>query len=137
MKYDLSNSLDKQKAITAFKNHLEKGNNVELKKINPTRSVRQNSYMHVCLSLAGIFYGYTLEECKVVFKRDAKMFYEKNGEQFLISTAELKTDEMTGFIDYIRTKCGKDGCYIPTSEEYLSNKFSIDREIEQHKEFLN
>ena len=34
MKYDLSNSLDKQKAITAFKSHLEKGNKVELKKIN-------------------------------------------------------------------------------------------------------
>lgn len=137
MKYDLSNSLDKQKAITAFKNHLEKGSKVELKKINPIRSLSQNSYLHVCLSLAGIFYGYTLEECKTVFKRDAKMFYEKNGEQFLLSTAELKTDEMTGFIDYIRTKCGKDGCYIPTSEEYLTNKFSIDREIEQHKEFLN
>lgn len=137
MKYDLSNSLDKQKAITAFKNHLEKGNKVELKKINPIRSLSQNNYLYACLNLAAIHFGYTTEEMKTVFKRDAKMFYEKNGEQFLLSTAELKTDEMTGFIDYIRTKCGKDGCYIPTSEEYLTNKFSIDREIEQHKEFLN
>lgn len=33
MKYDLSKLIDKQKAIVAFKNHLEKGSKVELKKI--------------------------------------------------------------------------------------------------------
>lgn len=137
MKYDLSNSLDKQKAITAFKNHLEKGNKVELKKINPTRSLQQNAYLHVCLSLAAIHFGYTLSEMKVVYKRKANMFYEKFGEEFMMSTAELKTDEMTGFIELIRTHNGKEGNYIPTSEEYLTNRFSIDREIEMHKEFLN
>lgn len=137
MKYDPNNSIDKNKAQMTFDKFLEKGWKFEMKRIFEKRSVSQNNYMHVCIDIAAIHFGYTTEEMKKVFKRDAKMFYEKNGEKFLISTAELKIDEMTGFIDYIRTKCGKDGCYIPSAEEYLTNKFSIDREIEQHKEFLN
>ena len=35
MKYDLSKPIDRLKAITAFKNHLDKGSKVELKKTNP------------------------------------------------------------------------------------------------------
>lgn len=136
MKYDLSLPLDKNKARLAFEKHLKKGNKIELKKINPTRSISQNNYLHVCISLAAIHFGYSLEEMKIVFKRESNMYYEKFGQKFLLSTADLKVDEMTGFIDYIRTKCGQDGCYIPTSEEYLSNKFSIDREIELQKEYL-
>lgn len=136
MKYNLSDPFDKQKAISSFKAHLDKGNKVELKKINPTRTLNQNSYLHVCLSLAGIHFGYTLEEIKVVYKRNYGMTYEKNGEEFLMSTADMKTDELTGFIEYIRTHNGKEGNYIPTPSEYIENKIQIDNQIEAAKEFL-
>lgn len=137
MKYDLSIPLERHKAVVAFENYLGKGNKVEIKKINPPRSLNQNSYLHVCLSLSAIYFGYTLDEIKVIYKRKANMIYEKLGEQFMMSTKQLTTDEMTGFIELIRTHNGKEGNYIPSPKEYLDNKFSIDREIEQHKDFLN
>lgn len=136
MKYDPNNSIDKNKAQMTFDKFLEKGWKFELKRIFEKRTVSQNNYLHVCLSLAGIHFGYSLDEMKTVFKRQSKMYYEKNGEKFLISSADLNKDEMTGFIDFIRSKCGQDGCYIPTSEEYLTNQFSIDKEIELQKEYL-
>ena len=43
---------------------------------------------------------------------------------------------MTDFIDFVRTKAGLDGIYIPTSEEYIANKINIDKEIIRNKLYL-
>lgn len=137
MKLDLSNNLDLEK----FKNYstklLDKGCKVELKEIRPSRSLSQNNYLHVVITLYAISYGCTLNEAKTDLKRDYKLFYEKNGNKYLISTADLDSKQMTDFIDYIRTKAVRDmGYYIPTSEEYLTNRFNIDKSIDTYKEFL-
>ena len=92
--------------------------------------------MHVVLAYAGIFRGFTLEEMKIEYKREFGLYYTKNNKKFVRSTADLNKDEIASFIDYIRTKEGIDGNYIPTSQEYLINKFNIDREIESYKNYL-
>jgi hypothetical protein len=51
-------------------------------------------------------------------------------------TRQMDTKQLTDFIDWIRTYSSMQGCYIPTSEEYLMNRFEIDKEISKHKEFL-
>ena len=136
MKYNLKEQIDLNKAMTRFEALVEKGAKIELKEIRPTRSLPQNAYLHVCLSLYGIHFGYTLNESKTDLKRNYGLVYEKSGKKYLRSTANLDSKELTEFIEYIRDVAGQNGCYIPTSEEYLQNKFSIDKEIEQNKNYL-
>ena len=64
------------------------------------------------------------------------MRYNKNGNVYLKSTAKLTSKELTDFIEWIRNYSSINGCYIPTSEEYLTNKFEIDRDINQNKQYL-
>ena len=64
------------------------------------------------------------------------MSYEKNGKKYLKETRGMDSKELTDFIEWIRNYSAMGGCYIPTSEEYLINKYSIDREIEQNKQHL-
>jgi hypothetical protein len=51
-------------------------------------------------------------------------------------TRDLDTKQMTEFIEWIRTFASMQGCYIPTPDEYIQNKFAIDSEIEKFKEYL-
>jgi len=136
MKYNLKEQIDLSKAMTRFEALAEKGAKIELKEIRPTRSLPQNAYLHVCLSLYGIHFGYTLNEAKTNLKRNYGLVYEKGGKKYLRSTANLDSKELTEFIEYIRDVAGANGCYIPDAESYLQNKFSIDREIEQNKIYL-
>lgn len=137
MKLDLSNSLDLNKFKDYSNKLIETKAKVELKAIKGKRTLNQNSYLHVVLTLYAIAYGSTLNETKTDLKRDFGLFYEKNGRKYLISTADLDSKQMTEFIDYIRTKASRDmGCYICTSEEYLINSFAIDKEIERNKQYI-
>lgn len=137
MKYSLSN----QHELRLFKDKvnqlIEKLADVELKIVRKQRTIRQNSYLHVCITLFAIHFGYTIDEAKTLLKRKCGfMTYEKNGTKFLRSTVKLDTLEMIQLIDFIRTFASIEGCYIPTSEEYLENKFFIDNEIELQKQYL-
>ena len=64
------------------------------------------------------------------------MRYKRNDNVYLKSTAKLDTKELTEFIEWLRNYSSLNGCYLPTSEEYLSQKFSIDRDIDNNKEYL-
>ena len=98
---------------------------VEVKMIKPARTINQNKYLHVCIGLIAKETGYTMQEAKIVMKREHGLEYEKNGKRFLRSTRELDTGEMTKFIDWMRNMAGEVlGIYIPTSEEYLIDPFS-------------
>lgn len=136
MKYNLKEQFDTKKAKTYLDKLIEKGSKIELKEIRPSRSLSQNSYLHVCLSLYGIEFGYTLNEAKTDLKRMYGLVYEKGGKKYLRSTADLDSKELTEFIEYIRDVAAKNNCYIPSSEEYLLNKFTTDREIERNKNYL-
>ena len=81
--------------------------------------------------LYGCETGYTLEEAKTVIKRENPfMIYEKGGRQFLKSTADLSKDEMQYFIDWMRDFAAADGIYLPSSDEYLENQHTIDKQLE-------
>lgn len=134
MKLDLSNSIDKQRATTYIGKLMDKEAKIELKEVRPKRSLNQNSYLHVCFSIIALETGYSLQEAKTVLKRayGDGMVYEKHGQKFLRSTADLDSLEMTHFIDWLRSfALDQFDCYIPTSEEYLENQFMVDKEIER------
>lgn len=115
---------------------LENNFNVELKKVHKKRSIRQNSFLHVLISLFGIEHGYSIEESKTVLKRSCPfMRYEKKGQWFLKKTRDMTTIEISDFIDWIYTYSAKNGLVLPTLEDYKSNQSLYDSIIESNKEF--
>ena len=137
MKYSLQNPTDVNKAITYFEKLVTDGKNIELKEVRKVRTLSQNKYLHVCITLYAIHFGSCLDEAKTDLKRECDfMRYQNNGNTYLKSTAKLDTKELTDFIEWIRNYASIEGCYIPTSEEYLTQKFEIDREIEINKKYL-
>ncbi len=137
MKFDLSKEQDRIKAQVRLNKLKADGNLIELKKVNPTRTLLQNSYVHVLFSLFAIEYGYTLDEAKVLLKRQCSwMTYEKSGQKFLRHTGQMQTDELTKFIDWLRTYSAQTGLYLPTPDEYREGRAYIDNQISSHKEYL-
>lgn len=110
---------------------------VEIKKINPNRSLRQNAYIHLLLSAFGAHFGYTLEESKLIYKEINKDIfnYEKKGRTFTKSSADINVSEMTKSIDRFRDKSAEAGYPLPlaTDQAWLDQ---IMNEAEQHQHYL-
>mgnify|MGYP000894825755 FL=1 len=64
-------------------------------------------------------FGYTLEEAKLVYKQvnESTYYYEKKGRQFIRSSADLNTAEMTKTIDKFRQKSADAGFPLPSAED--------------------
>ena len=137
MKLNLNNPIDQNKAVTYLTKLLEGEKLIELKEIKKVRTLRQNAYLHVIITLYAIHFGSTLEEAKTDLKRECSfMRYKRNDNVYLKSTAKLDTKELTEFIEWLRNYSAMNGCYLPTSSEYLEQKFNIDRNIEYNKQYL-
>ena len=110
---------------------------VELTKKFKPRSIQANKYLHVCISLFAIQTGYTLEEMKIVLKRECHfMTYEKQDNKFLKKSSTLNTKELAEWITWIRNKASNNEFYIPSSDDYHRNWVEIESEIEAHKTYL-
>jgi len=137
MKFDLNNTLERNKYDT-YSDKLKLANSkVELKKLGGKRSISINSYLHVCISIYSIEFGYTLAESKTMLKRECGfMVYEKNNLKFLKETSKQTNEECSKFVEWIRNYASKQGLYIADADEYKQNKFAIDKEIDKHKAYL-
>jgi len=130
MKLDLSIEYDCKKAIEYFGSLLKDASKIELKKCAERRSINQNSYFHVACKILGDYAGYTVPETKIIIKDQLEfMTYTKNNHRFYRSTSDLTKEEFTELIEYVRSFGDQHGCYIPTSEEYITNHFEIEREL--------
>ena len=137
MKYNLSNPIEVDKFRFRSGKLIEAGKKVELKEIRATRSISQNAYYHICVSLYAIHFGHTLYEAKIDLKRMCDfMTYERNGKKYLVQTSKLNSKELTLYIEWIRNLAGQNGCYIPTSEQYLIDKYAIDNNIDSCRAYL-
>jgi hypothetical protein len=137
MLLDLSNEYELKKAESYFNKLVLSKKKIEIKVHNNKRSISLNAYLHVCLTLFAIEYGYTLEESKTLLKRLCGfMTYEKNGLKFLKKTSKLDNAECSKFVEWIRNYASQQGLYIPDAEEYKLNKFNIDKTISNNKQFL-
>lgn len=137
MKFDTSIPEEKNKAFNYFNKLIQSNSVIEVKKVNINRTIKQNSYLHVCVSLFAIEFGYTLDESKTLLKRKCPfMVYDNKGDLFVKSTSKLDTVELTMFIEWIRNYSSENGFYIPSAEEYKLNRVAIDNEIEINKLYL-
>ena len=137
MLLDLSNPTELKKAETYFSKLAESKEKIELKKLINKRSLNLNSYLHVVITLFAIEYGYTLDEAKTLLKRECGfMVYETKGTKFLKQTSKLDNMECSKFVEWIRNYASQQGLYIPDADEYKTNKFNIDKDINNHKQYL-
>ena len=110
---------------------------IELRKINKPRTIQQNKFLHVLITLFAIETGYTSDEAKTLLKRECEfMRYEKNGNIFLKRTRDLDTKYLAEFITWIRNYAGMNGIYLPSSDEYFRNWSEIEKTIEMNKSYL-
>ena len=145
MIYNLNNEYEAPKFKEKAERLLQEGAMVELKKIHPKRSLAQNSYLHLLLGFFGSEYGLSIEEVKLdIFKRtcNPELFKRAHSNkkgirvEFLRSTAELTTAEMTTAIERFRNWSGAvAGIYLPSAneQEFLIHCKQV---IEENKEFI-
>ena len=134
---DLSNTTDIKKAETYINKLIDGKKKIELKEIIKGRSISLNAYLHVCITLYAIHFGSTLYEAKIYLKRECGfMVYEKDNIKYLKQTSKLNNIECSDFVSWIRNFSSQKGCYIPDAEEYKQCKYHIDKEINNHKQYL-
>ncbi len=137
MLLDFKNIVDIKKAQLYLTKLIELESKVELKKIIPKRTLKLNAYLHICITLYAIEFGYSLYEAKTFLKRQCGfMVYEKNGIKYLKQTSKLDNAECSKFVEWIRNFSSQNGCYIPDAEEYKANQFNIDKSINSQKQYL-
>lgn len=137
MIYDTSKELEVNKLLSRLDALLSKKCIIELKEKKNNRTISQNSYLHVCITLFAIESGDNLEDAKQLLKRSCHFMHTFDGEKIKTKqTSKLDTKQMTDFIEWIRTFSAMQGNYIPTADEYRENKWAIDSEIEKFKEYL-
>ncbi|MGL5980390.1 MAG: hypothetical protein ACRCZY_05845 [Phocaeicola sp.] len=144
MIYNPTNEFDIQKAKDHFNKLISGTKPFEIKGINPTRSNQQNAYLHLILGWFALETGYTIEEVKYkyfkllcnspIFKR--KKINKRGVEiEYVRSSSDLNTAEMTTAIERFRNWSASEGCYLPSPNE---NGFllHVRQEIERNKNFL-
>lgn len=138
MKYQTKNNQEAVEAKAYLKVLLDKKCLVEIKKVSPRRSLKQNNYLYLTFGIFAAQTGYKPEEAKVIYKRYANTslyVYEKNGIAFLRSSADLSTEEMTRSIDRWREYAAENGVNIPPPTDEEALRF-YENMIEQQQHYM-
>jgi hypothetical protein len=115
----------------------EKKAKVELKQKREKRTLSQNAYLHVCISMFAIHVGETLRRTKTDLKRESGFMVEEyKGKKYLRSSTELDTKEMTLWIDWIRNYAAMNEIFIPSPDDYRRNWVEYERQVEACKPYL-
>lgn len=138
MKYNLADPKEAGLAMDYLLTLTKQGKKAEVKVSRPPRSLNQNSYLHLLLGYFGQHFGYTLDEAKIIYKRDVNpsvYVYEKNGAKFLRSSVDLDTAEMTKTIDRFKEFSKEQGLPLPAAENEAELR-SIENEMERAGYYL-
>lgn len=132
MKYNTAIKKEAEDAADYLITLIDKKQIVEVKKINPNRSLNQNAYLHLIIAIFGSHFGYNLEEAKIIYKEINKhiYLYKKKNREFYRSSATLDVTQMAKSIDHFMEVSARNGCELPpaTSKEWLR---SMQNELER------
>ena len=143
MIYDLSNPFQLEDYKQYVNKLYEQGAVVEVRKINPKRTLKQNAYLHIILSYFAAEYGCSLQEAKLqYFKREVnpQLFVKKKINKYGIeietvrSTSDLDKEEMRVAIERFRNWASP-MMYIPSADEHKVLIYD-QQVVERNKEFL-
>lgn len=145
MIFNLKNPYEKEKYWSfSAKLYYTSDDVVEVKKRHPNRTLAQNRYLHLLLGFFSCETGYSIDEVKVdIFKRlcnkdlFARTKMNKRGKEveYLRSSSDLTTGEMTTAIERFRNYSSANGLYLPSPNERDFLVY-IEQEIERNKEML-
>ena len=142
MKYNTFIPDEKKQAMSYFMRLVNKKVIIEVKKVSPGRTLHQNSYLHLLLGAYGVHFGYTLEEAKIVYKRDINpslYVYKKEiagrSMAFLRSSADLTKEEMMISIDNLMRTSAEAGYPLPKAEDKDWIR-ELENQIEAQNHFL-
>jgi hypothetical protein len=143
VKYNTAIPAEKKEAMSYFMRLINKKQIIEVKKVQPGRTLRQNAYLHLIIGAFGANFGYTLEEAKAIYKRVNKELYvyqktSPTGETlvFVKSSADLTKEEMMLTIDKFRNYSAENGYPLPEAEnEYWLRE--LENQVEQHNRYLH
>ena len=144
MLYDLNTRLGAESARTRLAHLIERGVVVELTEKRPTRTLAQNSYLHVLLAYFASQTGNTLEWVKQqYYKRTCNpdLYIGEREDrllgrvQYVRSSRELRTDEMSLSIDRFKNWAAENGIYLPDAEDNAAIT-EAQTEIERYKTYL-
>lgn len=137
MKFNLDNITESTEAFEYLNELNGKHALIELKKISPTRTLKQNAYLHLIIAAFGNHFGYTAEEAKLVYKDISPhiYYYTKKDRRFIRSSADLNKDEMAETIDRFRQASAKQGYDLPLAidQDWLRR---LHNEVERSSFFL-
>lgn len=142
-RYHLNDPRDYLAALAYIGQMKEQGHDIELKKFSPSRSNRQNAYLHLILAYFAHCYGCTTIEAKeIYFKRYAcreiflTSMFDKEGKcvKYYRSTTELSKDEMSGAIRNFIAYAELHGIELPQADDYIAQRI-CEREIEKTTQF--
>lgn len=138
MRYNLGNKGEAVKAFEYLTSLVGKDSLVDIKRVSPSRSLRQNAYLYVTFGIFGLATGFDTDESKNIYKRYANprlYVYKKRGVPFLKSSTDLTVEEMTISIERWREYAAEHGVDIPppTDNEAL---MYWQNEIERSKYYL-
>lgn len=146
MIYDLSNPLQKEKAISKFEYLLSNQKKIDLTEKRKKRGLSHNNYCHLCLAQYAFEYGDSIEYvkqevwkkqlCPEIFK--STFINNKTGEERILwrSSSKLDSKEMAMAIKRLRDSASIDlGVYISTPDDLVWQD-EIKNLIEENKEYL-
>lgn len=143
MTYDFKIELDLLKADARWEALKQKGAVVELIE-KKTRTLNQNSYVHLIIGVVAMETGNTLEFTKEhYFKRlvNPDIFVRTKEDRlvgkvdYLRSSANLTKEEMTQAIDKFRTWAASEGYYLPSPDD-RSLLESIEYQMGKQRQYL-
>ena len=144
MIFNLNSPYDKEKFRSYITKLYSEDAIVEVKKRLPNRTLAQNRYFYLLLGFFSCETGYSVDEVKVdIFKRlcNKDLFVRKRTNkrgkevEYLRSSAELTTGEMTTAIERFRHYSSSNGLYLPSPNERDFLVY-IEQEIERNKELI-
>ena len=119
MIYDLSTKEGYEQAKDFLNGIQRLGKRIKIERVNESRSLSQNAYLHVILTAFGMHFGYDKAEAKEVYKDVNKelYYYKKKDRLFKKSSADLTKEEMMRSIDLFMQKSAEQGCPLPQAHE--------------------
>ena len=137
MIYNTSKEDEAKNALIKLELLISRGVIVEVKEKKKVRSISQNSYLHVIITIYAIEYGCSLDEMKQLLKYWKRLYKVKGKAIIYDQTSKMNSEELTGFIEWIRTRVAQMlDIYIPTSEEYIQDQHNINMHIKKFEQYL-
>lgn len=134
MRYNLATQQGTADAKEYLNQLIRLGKWAEIKRVSENRSLSQNSFFHLLVGYFGSQIGYYPDEAKTYVKRQMRdiFAYEKHGEVFLRSSADLTKDEMSQVIERLYLLAGNLGVEIPLVDNAETRSLMMN-EIERAK----